>query len=183
MHNRYAFYKICLFFAGLCSQSLFALDYCRKIAANHEGYGPLIEKDNQSLRLTTVNGSKTCLTSPLCRDASNAEGYGLPFWENGKLYRKMTANLANSAESNLCLVHASWQEADLQLFEHRGQKLFLTGVNLGNIQFLPFKNAPYTHSESELKDLLRKAFADLKASGVNSFRFWLVCSKFRKFGH
>jgi hypothetical protein len=150
-----------------------ALEYCRTVASNEEGYGPLVLRDGQPLRLSKEAGSQYCVATRSCQDALNGEGYGLPFWSSSKLYRKIDQDWSNSNSSNWCLVHSSLDKPELDLFEHKGQKIFLTGVNLGNVQFLPFRNAPYTHSEAELKELLRKAFADLRATGANSFRFWL----------
>ncbi|MCX6127764.1 MAG: hypothetical protein NTX25_01710 [Proteobacteria bacterium] len=108
------------------------------------------------------------VTQRSCAEAANKQGYGEAFLSDGKLYRKIDEDWANTSTSNWCLEIPAFE-----LFEHRGQKIFLTGTNLGNVQFIPFRNSPYTHSEAELKDMLRKAFADLKASGANSFRFWL----------
>lgn len=68
---------------------------------------------------------------------------------------------------------ASESRGSSQLFEHRGKQIFLTGVNIGNIQFIPFRGNPYGKSEEEMKNLLRAAFKDLSQSGVNSYRFWL----------
>jgi hypothetical protein len=150
-----------------------ALDYCRTAASNEEGYGPLVLRDGQPLRQSQEGGSQYCVATRTCKDALNGEGYGHPFWSSSKLYRKIDQDWSNSNSSNWCLVHSSLDKPELDLFEHKGQKIFLTGVNLGNVQFLPFRNAPYAHSEAELKDMLRKAFADLRASGANSFRFWL----------
>jgi hypothetical protein len=56
---------------------------------------------------------------------------------------------------------------------HNGQELFLTGVNLGNVQFLPFAGNPYGYSVQQMQSLLQVAFAELAAAGANSVRFWL----------
>lgn len=151
----------------------FALDYCRVVASNNEGYGPLVVKDGQPLRQLEENSSKYCVAARSCSAALNGEGYGHPFWSSGKLFRKIDEDWSNKDNSNWCLVHSNLDKPELGLFEHQGKKIFLTGVNLGNVQFLPFRTAPYTHTEAELKDLMRKAFADLHATGANSFRFWL----------
>ncbi len=150
-----------------------APDYCRKVAANREGYGPLRVEGSAPLRYASETQTSSCVTTLSCKNAKNAEGYGAPYWSEGKLYRKLDQDWSNATGSNWCLVHSSLEAPELGLIEHNGKKLFLTGVNLGNIQLLPFKDAPYVHSEAELKSMLRKAFADLKASGANSFRFWL----------
>ncbi len=150
-----------------------ALDYCRTVASNEEGYGPIILHDDQPLRLSQDHGTQYCVATRSCQDALNGEGYGHPYWSSRKLYRKFDQDWSNTTGSNWCLVHSNLDKPELELFEHQGQKIFLTGVNLGNVQFLPFRNAPYTHSEAELKEMLRNAFADLKKSGANSFRFWL----------
>ncbi len=150
-----------------------ALDYCRTIAGNEEGYGPIVMRDDQPLRLTQDHGTQFCVATRSCQDALNGEGYGHPYWSSRKLYRKFDQDWSNTNGSNWCLVHSNLDKPELGLFEHKGQKIFLTGVNLGNVQFLPFRNAPYTHSEAELKEMLRTAFSDLKKSGANSFRFWL----------
>ncbi|HYX36422.1 MAG TPA: hypothetical protein VE954_25225 [Oligoflexus sp.] len=150
-----------------------ALDYCRAVAPNQEGYGPLLTKEGQPVRLQSEHGTRYCVATRSCSEALNGEGYGLPFWSSNKLFRKIDEDWANTDLSNWCLVHSNLDQPQLELFEHRGQKIFLTGVNLGNVQFLPFRNAPYAHTEAELKELLRQAFADLKATGANSFRFWL----------
>ncbi|HET9240799.1 MAG TPA: hypothetical protein VFO10_26275 [Oligoflexus sp.] len=150
-----------------------ALEYCRAVASNEEGYGPIVLREGQPLRQSKEGGSQYCVATRSCQEALNGEGYGHPFWSSSKLYRKVDQDWSNSNASNWCLVHSSLDKPELDLFEHKGQKIFLTGVNLGNVQFLPFRNAPYSHSEAELKEMLRKAFADLKATGANSFRFWL----------
>ncbi len=108
-----------------------------------------------------------------CAESANHEGFGSPFWSDGVLYRKFNEDWTQQNESNWCRVQPAEAPLRLQLFEHRGQKIFLTGVNLGNVQFLPFQNNPTIHKPDELRAMLRKAFADLSASGVNSYRFWL----------
>ncbi len=112
---------------------------------------------------------------PSCAQAAaNHQGYGGVFVVDGVSYRKANEDWAhNGAREFWCVVSPSGPVAEPTLFEHRGKKLFLTGVNIGNIQFLPFSQSTYTHSAAELKEILRKAFADLKASGTNSVRFWL----------
>ena len=114
-------------------------------------------------------------STPGCREAAaNAEGYGSVFAVDGVSYRKVNDDWArNDAREFWCVVSSTPEEPGPRLLEHRGKKLFLTGVNLGNVQFLPFNRSPYTHSPEELKEMLKKAFADLSASGVNSIRFWL----------
>ncbi len=108
-----------------------------------------------------------------CLEAPNHEGYGAPFWNEGRQFRKIDENWANTSYSNWCLLGSNVVSNGPELLEHKGQKVFLTGTNIGNVQFIPFRNSPYAHSEAELKAMLRKAFADLKDSGANSFRFWL----------
>jgi hypothetical protein len=129
------------------------------------------------LILALALGSSGALAATLaprpCAEASNKEGFGAPFWNDGKLYRKFSDNWVDQSQENWCRVQPENQAPQLELFDHRGQKLFLTGVNIGNVQFLPFEGNPYVHSADELRNMLRKAFADLKASGLNSYRFWL----------
>jgi len=150
-----------------------ALEYCRTAASNHEGYGPLVMRDGKPLRLQNEKSTQFCVATRSCKDALNGDGYGHPFWSASKLFRKIDEDWSNSDSSNWCLVHSDLDQPELGLFEHKGRKIFLTGVNLGNVQFLPFRDAPYNHTEAELKELMKKAFADLKATGANSFRFWL----------
>ncbi len=115
-----------------------------------------------------------------CRDvAQNGEGYGNAFVYQGVTYKKMNEDWAhNGAQEFWCRVSEPTPPepdppASPELFEHNGQKLFLVGENLGNVQFLPFAQSPYVHSGPELKGILRAAFQDLAASGANSIRFWL----------
>ncbi len=150
-----------------------AVENCRKLADNQAGNAQILIKDNQADRTLAERSQQVCISTRSCKEAKNGQGYGSPFWMDEQLYRKIDEDWANTTNSNLCLVHSSLDQPELGLFEHKGRKIFLTGVNLGNVQLLPFKNAPYSHSETELKDMLRKAFADLQASGANSFRFWL----------
>ncbi|MCX6131461.1 MAG: hypothetical protein NTX25_20670, partial [Proteobacteria bacterium] len=173
MHTLRCFGYLGLVLYLFAAQSALSLDYCRDTADNGEGYGKIRYEQNQALRWVSEASETSCITTRVCSEAENGEGYGIPYWSKAKLYRKIDQNWANSDASNWCLVHSSLSAPELELFEHKGRKLFLTGVNLGNVQFLPFRNAPYAQSEAEIKDLLRKAFADLKASGANSFRFWL----------
>jgi hypothetical protein len=59
------------------------------------------------------------------------------------------------------------------LLQHNGRELFLTGVNLGNVQFLPFEGNPYGVPADELRSVLDKALGEIAATGANSVRFWL----------
>lgn len=61
----------------------------------------------------------------------------------------------------------------LNLIRHNGQDLFLTGVNIGSIQFLPFEGNPYGYSAGQMRAVLNNALADIAATGANSVRFWL----------
>lgn len=60
-----------------------------------------------------------------------------------------------------------------RLLQHNGQNIFLTGVNLGNVQFLPFEGNPYGYTAAEMRGILDANFADISATGANSVRFWL----------
>lgn len=59
------------------------------------------------------------------------------------------------------------------LITHNNQSLFLTGVNLGNVIFVPFANNSYGLTAQQMRDTLSAAFADIAATGANSIRFWL----------
>jgi hypothetical protein len=59
------------------------------------------------------------------------------------------------------------------MLRHNGKDIFLTGVNLGNVQFLPFEGNPYGYTPDQMCSVLATAFADIAATGANSFRFWL----------
>jgi hypothetical protein len=59
------------------------------------------------------------------------------------------------------------------LLKHNGEDIFLTGVNLGNVQFLPFEGNPYGYTAAEMRNILDTNFADIAATGANSVRFWL----------
>jgi len=61
----------------------------------------------------------------------------------------------------------------LQLLTHRGQSLFLTGMNLGNVQFLPFEGNPYGYTADQMRGILAGALRDIAATGSNSIRLWL----------
>lgn len=83
------------------------------------------------------------------------------------------SQVSDMQTSQLCPQCPDATQPDLQLFQHQGQALFLTGVNLGNVQLLPFDGNPYGYSAAELKVKLKEAFAALHAAGANSFRVWL----------
>ncbi|WIA16053.1 hypothetical protein OEZ85_012780 [Tetradesmus obliquus] len=59
------------------------------------------------------------------------------------------------------------------LLQHNGRNLFLTGVNLGDVQFLPFEGNQYGLTADALRSVLDQAFAEIAATGANSVRFWL----------
>jgi hypothetical protein len=59
------------------------------------------------------------------------------------------------------------------MLQHNGKDIFLTGVNLGNVQFLPFEGNQYGMPAAELRSMLGRALADISATGANSVRFWL----------
>jgi hypothetical protein len=59
------------------------------------------------------------------------------------------------------------------MLQHNGRDIFLTGVNLGNVQFLPFEGNPYGMPAAELRRVLNQALAEIAATGANSVRFWL----------
>eukprot|EP00798_Chlamydomonas_sp_ICE-L_P015634 gene15633-21741_t len=52
---------------------------------------------------------------------------------------------------------------------------FLIGMNLGNVNVIPFRRAStlYSHSPAELKDILTDSIHSLAAAGGNSLRVWL----------
>lgn len=60
-----------------------------------------------------------------------------------------------------------------RLLRHNGKEVFLTGVNLGNVQFLPFEGNPYGYLAAELQGILQAGLAEVAATGANSIRFWL----------
>lgn len=60
-----------------------------------------------------------------------------------------------------------------QLLAHQGQSLFLTGMNLGNVQFLPFEGNPYGYTADQMRGILAAALRDIAATGSNSIRLWL----------
>ncbi len=166
-------------FGGLAGLALiaqastaFGFDYCRSVAANKDGYGPLRYLDQQPLKaVSSDKPNDFCIATLSCDQARNGQGYGDPFAFEGRSYKKIDENWSNTSGSNWCLAVKS--APTLDLLEHKGKKIFLTGVNLGNVNFLPFRNNPYSASPEEIKNLLRKAFKDLAESGVNSYRFWL----------
>jgi hypothetical protein len=59
------------------------------------------------------------------------------------------------------------------MLQHNGRDIFLTGVNLGNVQLLPFEGNPYGLPAAELRSLVNSALAEIAATGANSVRFWL----------
>jgi hypothetical protein len=54
-----------------------------------------------------------------------------------------------------------------------GQRAFLSGVNLGNVHFVPFAANPYGYTAARMRAILDGALADIAATGANSVRFWL----------
>jgi hypothetical protein len=55
-----------------------------------------------------------------------------------------------------------------------GRQLFMYGVNLGNVKFLPFSRATqYSQSPAELRAILEGALRDISETGANTVRFWL----------
>lgn len=60
-----------------------------------------------------------------------------------------------------------------RLLRHNGREVFLTGVNFGNVQFLPFEGNPYGYPAAELRGILQAGLADIAATGANSIRFLL----------
>jgi hypothetical protein len=85
-----------------------ALDYCRTVASNEEGYGPLVLQGGQPLRQAQEGGSQYCVATRSCKDALNGEGYGHPFWSSSKLYRKIDQDWSNSNSSIRALINRSW---------------------------------------------------------------------------
>jgi hypothetical protein len=59
------------------------------------------------------------------------------------------------------------------MLQHNGRDIFLTGVNLGNVQLLPFEGNPYGLPAAELRSMVDSALAEIAATGANSVRFWL----------
>jgi hypothetical protein len=59
------------------------------------------------------------------------------------------------------------------MLQHNGRDIFLTGVNLGNVQLLPFEGNPYGLPAAELRSLVGSTLADIAATGANSVRIWL----------
>ncbi len=165
-------------FITLASQ-VFAYDFCREKAANKEGYGTLYYQDALPYKKDKPDQyGAPCIATLACKSAANGLGYGDTFKFDGIAYKKIDANWANAAATNWCKLTDAPSDGPSKpstenLFEHRGKHIFLTGVNIGNVQFIPFKDNPYGSSEEEMRNLLRNAFKDLAASGVNSYRFWL----------
>jgi hypothetical protein len=55
-----------------------------------------------------------------------------------------------------------------------GRPLFMYGVNIGNVKFLPFSRATqYSQSPAELRSILEGALRDISETGANTVRFWL----------
>lgn len=65
------------------------------------------------------------------------------------------------------------QQIQAGLLKHNGHPIFLTGVNIGNVQFIPFEGNPYGYPADRLRGILGQALADIAATGANSIRFWL----------
>jgi hypothetical protein len=158
-----------------------AKPFCREVAPNGVGYGEPFEvnglryKSSDEAEQGRTNPSRRCGVEPACSEAANGQGYGDVFFNQGAQYRKIDEQWHNKSGDNWCRFErqSPGGKKGQQLFTHKGKDLFLTGVNIGNVQFLPFSRAPYTHNEKELKQILVNAFKDLKDSGVNSIRFWL----------
>ncbi|MFW7379644.1 MAG: hypothetical protein ACOH5I_12600 [Oligoflexus sp.] len=122
-------------------------------------------------------------TYPECRDAAdNGRGYGDSFLCTKTSYcRKINDNWSENDNRKFW---CTWQP---DLIEHDGEQKFWSGINLGNVNFMPFSKAPYEFDLSPyssalpaserkrlaVQSLLRKALKNLADHGTNSIRFWL----------